>query len=362
MRVGWILLLAYGLMWLVVAIALGVNSPAPDWQTFYRAGRAVLDGTAWYATPAGAPPNLTPPLVAPVFAALALLPIRLAFLLWTIAGLIAALWSANRIARVWHRPTWQVTALLIACHGMPIGLLLGQLHLAVFTFVTMAWLADREDRPLAAGAWLGAAIYLKLFPALVAMYWLWRRSWRAAGMAAAVAGVGYAAGVMWLPAATAGWLEALRSVTWQDASINLAIWGWVARLNLSVWVALGLAALVLGLLAWRLPALTRDGAWFAVLVAACLVSPVGWLYYALPLIGPLGLVYQQGDGRTRRLLEIGYLGLCVPLTLQSLDAGRLGAATVGSWYLWAFVCWWLAGLVVPSADEVRQDQASTRLA
>ena len=339
-------------MWLVAAIALGVRTPAPDWQTFYGVGRAVLHGTAWYATPAGASPNLTPPLVAPIFAGLALLQVRLAFLVWTSAGLVATLWAAHRIAGVWHRPTWHVTAVLFACHGMPIGVILGQLHLTVFVLVTAAWLADREDRPFAAGAWLGAAIYLKLFPALVAVYWLWRHAWRAAGTAAIVACVGYAAGVIWLPRATEAWLEALRSVTWQHASINLAVWGWVARLDLPAWVAVGLAALVLGLLVWRLPALTRDGAWFAVLVAACLVSPVAWLYYALPLVGPIGLVYQQGDGRRRRLLEVGYIGLCVPVSFQTsaLDAGRLLAATVGSWYLWAFVCWWVAGLVLPTAN------------
>jgi len=104
--------------------------------------------------------------------------------------------------------------------------------------------------------------------------------------------------------------------------------------------------LVLGLLLWRLPALTRDGAWFAVLVAACLVSPIAWLYYALPLIGPMGFVYHQGDRWTRRLLAVGFAGLCVPLSFQAaaLAAGWLQAATLGSWYLWAFMCWWLAAL------------------
>jgi alpha-1,2-mannosyltransferase len=330
----------------VAAIVLGARTPAPDWQTFYGAGRAVLDGTTWYATPVGAPPNLTPPLAAPVFAMLALLPIRLAFLVWTTAGLVAALWASGRVARAWCRPTWLVAALLLACHGMPLGIVLGQLHLTVFALVTTAWLADREDKAFAAGVCLGAAIYLKPFLALVVVYWLWRRAWRAATTATAIAGAGYAVGLLWLPAPTAGWLEALRSVTWQSSSINLAIWGWVARLNLPVWVAVGFSAIVLGLLLWRLPALTRDGAWFAVLVASCLVSPIAWLYYALPLIGPMGLLYQQGTRGTRRLLAFGYVGLCVPLAFQTraVEAGGLMAATGGSWYLWAFVCWWLAGL------------------
>ena len=355
---GWLLLLlAYGLIWLVAAISLGARTPAPDWQAFYSMGRAVHDGTAWYATPAGASPNLTPPLVGPIFAALALLPIRLAFLIWTSAGLVAALWVAGRVARVWHRPTWQVAAVLLAGHGMAIGVILGQLHLTVFVLVTLAWLADREDRHLAAGAWLGMAIYLKPFLALVAAYWLWRRAWRPAATAAAVAGAGYVIGLIWLPAATTAWLETLRSLTWQHASVNLAVWGWVARLDLSPWVGVGLSALVLGLLVWRLPALTRDGAWFAVLLAACLVSPIAWLYYALPLVGPMGLLYQQGDGRTRRLLEVGYVGLCVPLTFQTsaLEAGWLWAATAGSWYLWAFVCWWVAGLTGPDTMKGRPE-------
>jgi alpha-1,2-mannosyltransferase len=342
----WLLLLAYGLIWLVAAIVLGVRTPSPDWQAFHRTGLAVLDGTTWYVTPVGAVPNLTPPLIAPVFAGLALLPIRLAFLVWTTIGLAAGLWAARRIADVWGRPTWQVAAALLACHGMPLGLILGQLHLTSFVLVTAAWRADREDRPSAAGIWLGAAIYLKPFLALVLVYWMWRRSWRAAGAATAVAGAGYAMGLLWLPTATAGWVEGLRSVTWQHTSVNLAVWGLVARLDLSPRVGVGLAAAVLGLLLWRLPSLTRDGAWCAVLAAACLVSPIAWLYYALMLLGPLGLLYQHGTSGTRRLLEIGYVGLCVQLAFQepAALAGGFRAATLGSWYFWAFACWWLAAL------------------
>ena len=344
--VWFLLLLAYGLIWLAAAIVLGVRTPAPDWQTFYRTGQAVLDGTALYATPAGTPPNLTPPLVAPVFAVLAMLPIRAAFLVWTSAGLATALWATSRIASVWRRPTWQVAALLLACHGMPLGIILGQLHLLVFVLVTAAWLADREDRPFGAGVWLGVAIYLKPFLAVVAVYWIWRGAWRAASAAAAVAGAGYAASLLLLPMASAAWIEALRSVTWQYSSVNLAIWGLVARLELPLWVAISLAALVLGLLLWRVPSLTRDGAWFAVLVSACLISPIAWLYYALLIVGPMGLVYQQSGGWTRRVLGVGFVGLCVPLSFQTaaVDAGVLRAATLGSWYFWAFACWWLAAM------------------
>jgi hypothetical protein len=99
-------------------------------------------------------------------------------------------------------------------------------------------------------------------------------------------------------------------------------------------------------LTWRLRVLTRDGAWFAVLVAACLVSPVAWLYYVLPVVGVVGLMYQQGDGVSRRLLEVGYVGLCVPLVFQTsaIRVGGLSAGTVGSWYMWALVCWWLVAL------------------
>ena len=274
--------------------------------------------------------------------------------------MIAALWAAGRIARAWRRPTWHVAALLLACHGMPLGLILGQLHLFVFVLVTAAWLADREDQPLAAGAWLGAAIYLKPFLALIAVYWIWRRAWRAAGGAAGVAGAGYAVSLLLLPTATTAWFEAVRSVTWQHSSVNLAVWGLVARLDLPAWIGIPLAALVLGLLLRRVPSLTRDGAWFAVLVAACLLSPIAWLYYALPIFGPIGLVYQQGGGWTRRVLGAGFIGLCVPLSFQvaAVDAGVLRAATLGSWYFWAFTCWWLAAMR-PTSERGRKNTGAT---
>ena len=347
-RLAWFAL-AYGVIWLGAAITLGSRTPAPDWQAFYAMGRAVLDGTDWYVKPDGASRNLAAPLAAPIFAALALLPIRLAYLVWTSVSLAAAFWAAGHVARVWRRPTWQVIAVLLACHGVPVGIALGQVHLVIFVLVTAAWLADREDRFVAAGLWLGAAIYLKPFFALVSVYWVWRRAWRAAGTAALAAGGAYAIGLIWLTPATADWLEALRSVTWQYAALNLSVWGWVARADLPAWIGVVLVTLVLVLLMLRLPALTRDGAWFAVLAAACLVSPIAWLYYALPLIGPLGLLYQQGERQTRRLLAAGYAGLCVPLLFQNpaMEAGRLGAATLGSWYLWALVCGWIAYLLRP---------------
>jgi hypothetical protein len=351
-----VLLLAYGLIWLAVAIVIGVRMPAPDWRTFYGAGRAVLEGTAWYTVPPGAPPNLTPPLMAPVFGGFALLPIRPAFLLWTGTGIVATLLAAARVARTWRAPTWQVAAVLLACHGMAIGVALGQLHLLMFVLVTTAWLADREDRTVAAGTLLGAAVYLKPFVALIVLYWLWRRAWRAAAIAAAVAATGYGIGVVWAPAATSDWFESIRSVTWQYASVNLSVWGWAARLDLPTGIAVALVALVLLLLVWRLPALTRDGAWFAVLVAAYLISPIAWIYYALALTGPLGVVYQESDRRRRRLIAIGYMGLCVPLGFQmpALDAGTLQAATLGSWYMWAIVCCYLGSILsnAPSSSAV----------
>jgi hypothetical protein len=360
--VPWLLLLlAYGLVWLAVAIALGVRMPAPDWRAFYGTGRAVLDGTAWYATPLDGVPNLTPPLVAPVFAALSLLPLRVGFLVWTAFGLAASLWVAHRTAVVWRRPTWSVAALVLACHGMPVGLILGQLHLAAFVLVTAAWIADRDNRPLTAGAALGVAIYLKPFFALVIVYWFWRRAWHALVMSVGVAGGAYAVGLLLLPAATAGWLEGIRSVAWQHASVNLSVWGFVARLGLPMWAGVILTALVLYPLIRRLPALNKDGAWFAVLVTACLISPIAWLYYALSLIGPVGLLYQEGDRRARRLVEVGYVALCVPLTFQTaaLENGRLLAGTLGSWYLWALVSWWFAGLgSIPNADRVTVSSAS----
>ena len=49
--------------------------------------------------------------------------------------------------------------------------------------VTAAWLADRDDRDLSAGAWAGVAIYAKPFLVGLIVYWAWRRKWRRIGSA-----------------------------------------------------------------------------------------------------------------------------------------------------------------------------------
>src|SRR5262249_28051757 len=54
----------------------------------------------------------------------------------------------------------------------------GQINLVLLPLLVGTWAADRSGKPLWAGAFLGLATALKLFPGLLFVYYLLRRQWK----------------------------------------------------------------------------------------------------------------------------------------------------------------------------------------
>jgi alpha-1,2-mannosyltransferase len=159
---------------MVVAVAAGVvvtaghlvTDPLADVRAYYDAGARLNAGQPLY--PAGADTNAAafyryPPLLAIVFRPLALLPYGLVAPAWGIAMLAAftaTLW------RLGVRPTMIRAVALLA---LPIGwaLAVGQAQVLVTLLVAIG-------SPWA----VAVAGNLKLFPALIGLFWLGRREWR----------------------------------------------------------------------------------------------------------------------------------------------------------------------------------------
>src|SRR4051794_10128819 len=142
------------------------TDPLADVHAYYDAGARLNAGLPLYEQPAGiddAAFYRYPPLLAIVFRPLALLPFPIAAGIWEVA-LIAAL--ALTIARVGAgRRTWLVLGIL----ALPTGwsLVIGQAQVAV-TLLTA----------LGAPWAIALAANVKLFPALVAIWWVGRRDVR----------------------------------------------------------------------------------------------------------------------------------------------------------------------------------------
>jgi hypothetical protein len=214
---------------------------------------------------------------------------------------------------------------------------LGQFGIALACLVTLAWLADREGRPIRAGVWFGLAIACKPFVLPVLAWWALSRSWAALTSAVVVSAV------LVLGMATLGydayeeWQATVHLMPAHYAA-NVALWGALRRSALpSEWyqvVWAFSATVIVGVAVLRARRLPLDLAWLVLLLASILASPLGWTYYGLMLVGPLSALISQWRWQWWALwLPPGYgspilsLGTCAWLvawgsSLRPLDTAR----------------------------------------
>ena len=138
------------------------------------------------------------------------LPYELSVGLWFVLNVLACGWAVHRLANVavpdavrGSRRWWYARTIpTIVCIGA-IGCTLarGQVNLLVVALVAGMFAAVVGGRRVRAGAWLAAAITLKIIPAVLLLIPFVRRDWRiGAGLTA-----GLAIGLLFLPAAAIGW-------------------------------------------------------------------------------------------------------------------------------------------------------------
>jgi hypothetical protein len=189
----------------------------------------------------------------------------------------------------------------------------GQLNAILLLLTTGAWAADRTGRPLLAGALVGAATAVKLFPGFLFLFFLCRRQWRslAAGAFSFLALTGLTVALFGVQT----YLDYCRDVLpnlaiYRDVWLNSSLSGYWHKLfnsssghTIPVWHSPALAlggtvascAAVAGVLAvftWR--ARTReelDLAFGLTLNGMLLVSPITWDHYFILLILPALLLW-----------------------------------------------------------------------
>ncbi|MBE2272138.1 MAG: DUF2029 domain-containing protein, partial [Anaerolinea sp.] len=122
---------------------------------------------------------LYPPLLGQLLIPLAGLNVIDAWHIWFAVNLILLLGTLALVSRTLPptgaRLLW-ITPLLFE----PIldSIYIGQVTIIILALLTGAWIARREDRPYLAGALIAAAAWLKVYPGLLALYFLWKRDWR----------------------------------------------------------------------------------------------------------------------------------------------------------------------------------------
>jgi hypothetical protein len=251
------------------------TDPLNDVQAYYWAATRLNDGLPLYppdqsvSTPLGYP---YPPLLAILFRPLALLPFAAAAAIWEV-GVIASLvvtvwWSGLR-----RRETWLALGIL----GLPIAwcVVIGQAQvlLTLLTAIGAPWS-------------IALAANIKLFPALIALWWIGRREWRMLGVfVAMLAGLALLQLIL-APQATLDYLTAitLKQVgairNFSPYAVSPLLWGVLVLTGVGVVLRL---------------APTRWG-WPAAVILSVVATPRLLVYMFMTFVAVLA----APDGRRRR--------------------------------------------------------------
>jgi hypothetical protein len=293
-RLAAIAILTVAVAYIAFGLRTASNSLGCDFLAYFNAAQHWLSGQPIYdltvsSTGSCGTYQYPPPFVL-VAAPFSLLGFDAGNWLWI--GFLIGCWGVGtailplRIGTRW-------TVLLLGAIGWPLifGVRIGQVAPILYLVFAYAW--RNLDRPVSFGASVAIGALVKLQPALLAMWLLSRRAWRALA-AAAAAGLAIAAlaAVLglgdWLGLATL-----LRSLT--DAvtvSTNMAIGATLHNLGMSASLAgtiqtLNTIAILLVVIAAGLW-LPRTPGFLVAVVCTQLISPIVWSHYALLLLLPIG--------------------------------------------------------------------------
>jgi hypothetical protein len=369
-----------------------------DFGKFYYSARAFLDGADMYAaTPAtdarlpNAPGlqylNMNPPHFHLLLLPIARLPPDIALTLWMGAGLFALMLSLAAIAREvqieWRTPKRAALLLLVvlAFSGTQTFFATGQLSFLLLFAMTCCWIDARRHRWERSGVWLGACLSLKPFLLIFVPYLVATRRVRAASIAVATAVAGFVLGVLVFGAAPyQAWYRALaQSGDWASAPMNASSLSFFTRAFstspfylpvvvkpelIKFWLVI---ASTMGIITLALVMVDRTGsaidrAFALLLVAAQLVSPLGWVYYLWLPAGPIAALVARSHGSSgspsKTILTAGVVGLCWPVVLiQLFQPARWATITVGSVYFWATLLVWIWLLVDWRQARMRSTEA-----
>lgn len=375
-RVAVVALIAIAATWNALLAAQMVALDYNDFGKIWWTARAFLAGTPPYApNPATSMPgidgellNLNPPHVHLPLLPLAALPLPVAAAVWAAASLAALAVSARWIAAALGARVGLDRGLLLALYTLAFAgtgalVVTGQLTLLLLVPATAAWAAARRGDDVRAGAWLGLAGAIKPFLLLPALWWLVRDP-KAAAVAAVTAAAPWLCGLaVFGPGAYADWARAIDTIAWAWLPMNASWVGWLARatgggapyfapiatVSVPELVPVVVAGVVAAVTLARVRHAGADRAFLALWLAALLVFPLGWVYYAPLVAGPLaGHVRDAGlRAPLAAALALGAVPVAATFVGQPAAAATL---TIGGVYTWALLLAWASALQRSSSD------------
>jgi hypothetical protein len=344
-----------------------------DFTSYLMSARALWEGRSPYGleTPW---PYVYPMLLALLLIPLVALPYTGAVLAWFAISIVAL---AGIVVKTTDRTTLPVAIVLIAAFAIIQSTLLnGQVNFLVVLCSVLAVCAARDKRDIAAGAWLGAGIALKLMPAVLGMHFLVRGRWRAVvatGIASLMFSFGpavilgadawsvcveYVRGYV-LPMLGGSPLHRQDPLVYSVAGIAHAMLGTSAPAWSNAVSALGVigAATALDVLWWR-PRRQHLAAGAGYMIAVVLVSSKSELHhlaFIIPAIG-LGATWLARDSARRSGWPAVMFGVAlVAVALSKLAGPAQGVVICAALFMLGAG---LAGLT-PSSASRRENQRSS---
>jgi len=326
--------------------------------------------------------NLNPPHFHLILLPLAPLSARWALAVWGMVSLVCLALSLRLIAREsgialtpWRRRLAALAFLGFA--GMGAVAVTGQVSFILLFPVTLAWIRARRGKWAEAGVYLGLAMSVKPFLAIFLPYLVLRRRFVTLGTA-----VGAGTGAFLVGLAVFGWdahrswIAGLSAVSWEWVAMNASVLGFLTRVlapsayYVPALEAPGLIGPLWLLLSGAIGVVTLavtavdsgdwavDRAFALLLLAALLISPLGWTYYWWLALGPMVAVVAtwwrrdarperspaSNAGRWRRaLLLVAVPGLIWPLPATvAFQPSAWATVLPGSAYFWATLALWAA--------------------
>ncbi len=225
------------------------SDPLADVHAYYDAGTRLNAGLPLYPPDQdvnGPSTYRYPPLLAILFRPLAILPFDVAAAIWEVIVI------ASFVATVWwigprRRETWLALGILSLPIAWCIAIGQAQVPLTLFTAIGAPWS-------------IALAANIKLWPALIALWWIGRREWRSLGIFVAIAAALVLIQLVLAPQATLDYLSVINLQQQVGAVLNLSPyvispllwgafvlagigvvlrlaptrWGWAAAVTLSV--------------------------------------------------------------------------------------------------------------------------------
>jgi alpha-1,2-mannosyltransferase len=359
-----------------VCCALAVRSQAHfvDLRVYRMGGAAVLHGGRLYQVRLVWLPFTYPPFAAVVFAALAVVPWKVAVIVLagaSVVALPAALYLVLRLpgpVREQARERAWTLALAVAAAAIwlePARATLGYGQVNILLTAAVLYDLSLPDTARRKGVMIGLAAGLKLTPAIFVVYLLVTGRGRAAAIAAAAFAGTVAAGFAVLPADSA-WFWAGRFASPGHVSPvqnpqNQSLYGALARVMhtahvLPVWLPLAAAVAGAGLALAAAASRRGDEAlgFSLCAVTGLLISPISWIHHWVIVIPALlvagltaGRAYRSGNVAAAVLVTAAITAIAVIGWIQLAgDTPRSGWLALPAWALVRSVSYVLIGLAV----------------